>query len=136
MPAAQAQKEITHNEALILLDALLAGVVLALVDDPESLSPSPGQAWIVGDAPVGAWTGQSGRIAIFSDGGWRFAPPVPGLHLRDEAAGVMRRYDGSEWLAFPAITEPSGGSVVDSEARTTLASVVAALRLAGFAAVT
>lgn len=132
--AAQVQKEITHNEALTLIDALLAGAVVAVSNSPPTPLPQPGRAWIVGDTPTGAWTGQASRIAIFSVGGWRFAPPVSGLHLRDDAAGVLRRYDGNAWLAYPAIAEPAGGAVVDAEARAALGAVVSALRLAGFAA--
>ncbi len=134
--AAQAQKEITHNEALVLIDALLAGVIVAMANDPAGLSPQPGEAFIVGDAPVGLWAAQARRIAIFSDGGWRFAPPVTAMRLFDRTAGIIRRFDGSNWLGYPAIADATGGSVVDAEARNTLAAVLVALRQAGLAAVT
>ena len=134
--AAQAQKEITHNEALVLVDAMLAGIVVGMTNDPAALSALPGQAWIVGAAPVGAWAGQASKIAVFTEGGWRFATARDGLQLRDLAEGVFRRFDGSSWNAFPPIAAPVGGATVDAEARSTLIAVLAALRQAGFAAVT
>ena len=134
--AAQAQKEITHNEALVLIDALLSGVALATIDDPAALSPEPGQMWIVGMAPVGPWAGQAARIAVYSEGGWRFAPAVEGMCLFDRSAAVMRRYKEGAWTGFPAIAEAAGGSTVDMEARAVLAEVLATLRQAGLVAVT
>ena len=134
--AAQAQKEITHNEALVLMDALLTGIVEAVANDPGSLSAAAGQSWIVGPAPVGAWAGQAGKIAVFTEGGWRLATAPAQLQLLDRAAGLRRRFDGSDWIAYPAIAEPTGGSTVDIEARAALGAVLAALRLAGLAGVT
>ncbi|WP_017672454.1 DUF2793 domain-containing protein [Blastomonas sp. AAP53] len=134
--AAQAQKEITHNEALLLIDALLPGSVVARANDPSALSPQPGDAWIIGPAPLGAWAGHSAKIGVFSEGGWRFAPAVPGMRLFDRAAGAVCQYDGSGWVAAPAIADPSGGETIDAEARATLAGMLAALRSAGLLAVT
>lgn len=134
--AAQAQKEITHNEALLLIDALLPGSVVARASDPSELSPQPGDAWIIGAAPLGAWTGHAAKIGVFSEGGWRFAPAVPGMCLFDRAAGVACRYNGSSWAAAPEIADPSGGATVDAEARATLGNLLAVLRAAGLVAVT
>ena len=133
---AQAQKEITHKEALVLTDSLLRGAVKAMLNDPAPLAPAPGQAWIVGPAPIGAWVGQAGKIAICTDGGWRFATAPAGMQLRDDMAAVCRRFDGSAWSAYPPIAAPVGGSIVDAEARATLAAVLAALQQAGLASVT
>lgn len=134
--SAQAQKEITHNEALVLIDALLPGVVMAQASDPSGLTPLSGQAWIVGSAPVAAWAGQASNIAVYSEGGWRFAPPVAGMRLFDRAANVVRRHDGTAWVASSAISEPTGGAMVDAEARATLGAVLTALRQMGLLPVT
>lgn len=134
--SAQAQKELTHNEALVLIDALLHGSVVAQANDPTPLAPMPGQGWIVGSAPLAEWAGKSGQIAVYSEGGWRFAPAVDGMRLLDRAAGVIRRHDGSDWVVPAGIEDPSGGGTVDAEARVTLSNVLTALRLAGLVAVT
>ena len=134
--SAQAQKEITHNEALVLIDALLPGTVVAQADDPGDFTPLAGEAWIIGNTPLSAWEGHPGEIAVYTEGGWRFARPVAGIRLLDRTANLVRRYDGSAWVASHAITEPSGGATVDEEARATLSTVLAALRQAGLVAVT
>jgi hypothetical protein len=61
--AAQAQKHVTHNEALRKLDAL---VQISIVDRDLSTPPSnppEGARYIVAASPGGAWAGRTGRIA-------------------------------------------------------------------------
>lgn len=97
--AAQAQKHVTHNEALRILDAL---VMLAVKDrdlasPPES--PAAGDRYIVKAPGSGAFVGKDGQIAHFVDGGWSFYPPVNGwtCFVQDESALVA--FDGEEWVA-------------------------------------
>ena len=140
--AAQAQKEITHNEALIALDAW---VHLTIEDRDASAppaSPLPGQIWLVSSPGSGDWAGQNGMLAQFVDGGWRFYAPFSGLSawLRDEH--VLLRYDGSTWLigmaavAAPsaAIMDPNGGVTIDQQARDVLTALLQALREKGLIA--
>lgn len=70
----QATPEVTHNEALILLQALLIGVITQQNAPPGG--PTEGDAYIVGTAPTGAWSGKANKIAIYTSGGWRFIPGV------------------------------------------------------------
>lgn len=134
--AAQAQKEITHNEAIVLIDALLAGCVQGIANDPASLLPADGQAWIIGDAPTGSWSGRAGQVAVFTAGGWRHAPAVEGMRLYDRAANAVRMYSGASWSDPAAVAVPTGGAVTDSEARSAIAAIVAALRESGIIAKT
>ncbi len=61
LATAQAQKELTHNEALLLIDALLHGTVEGgPVSDPPP-APAAGQCWLVGASPTGEWAGQARR---------------------------------------------------------------------------
>lgn len=104
--AAQAQKHVTHNEALVILDAL-AHLFLSDRDlaDPPS-APATGEAWLVASPASGDWAGQEGRIAFFIDGGWRFYDPFKGLgaYVGDEQAIIT--YDGAEWSDFAALIAP------------------------------
>lgn len=79
---AQAQKHVTHNEALRLLDIL---VQLAVLDrdlaGPPPL-PAEGDRYIVAANPAGAWAGQGGRIAAFWGGVWVFIQPREGWTAR------------------------------------------------------
>jgi len=150
----QAQKEMTHNEALALLDlAVQASVVAVGLDNPPA-DPVPGACWIVGRQPGGAWAGHPGAIAGWTGGGWRFVAPRPGLVAWSVADGVEARCDGVRWTVGrvtgdvlviegaavvgprqSAITDPVGGVTVDAEARVALRAILAALRNHGLIAV-
>jgi hypothetical protein len=153
LAAGQAQKEITHNEALVALDALLGLAVQSrgLAVPPASLVT--GAAWLVADSASGAWAAQDGQIAVWTGGGWRFHTPVLGqcLYVLDEARMLVRA--GTGWheggwpvgalhvnglqvigARRPAIANPAAGSVVDVEARTAIAALLDALRQHGLIA--
>ncbi|WP_298016167.1 DUF2793 domain-containing protein [uncultured Parasphingopyxis sp.] len=94
----QAQKELYHNEALTLVDALLHPAVEAVGADVPTGAPEPGQAWIVGGSPSGAWAGQADMLAFWTGGGWRYMAPRPGMTVHLASAGVDVRYDGATWV--------------------------------------
>lgn len=66
--AGQAQKEVTHNEALLLVDALLHANVRSRARD-EAVTPGPGDSWIVPDGAGGDWRGKAGALATWTEGG-------------------------------------------------------------------
>src|SRR5690625_3212300 len=102
----QAQKEITHNEALLRLDALVLARALAQRNDPPG-DPAEGDLYLLGDSPSGAWAEQAaGRLAAFY-GGWIFLEPQPGWRLLEAESGRELSYDGSAWQALPALQVPS-----------------------------
>lgn len=131
LAVAQAQKEVTHNEALTLLDALVHAAVEAGPLAAPPLDPAEGQCWIVGAAPTGAWTGQENAIAIRTGGGWRFAPPRAGMRATRLTDGARLRFDGGEWAAPATIAVPSGGSTIDSEARSAISTLILHLAAQG-----
>ena len=121
---AQAQKEVTHNEALTLLDALLHA---AVEDGPLNVppdGPSEGKCWLVGAAPGGVWAGEAGAIAIWTAGGWRFAAPRAGIRAVRLTDGAWLRYDGGGWIEPATIAGPAGGATVDSEARSAIIALI------------
>lgn len=126
---AQAQKEFTINEALARLDGLLHAAVEGEANVPPA-APDTGESWIVGPQPIGDWADHTGEIALWQAGNWLFAAPVLGLSAFDKAAGCIARYDGG-WQRSAAITEPTGGSTEDVEARTAITQLIAALAGAG-----
>ncbi len=95
---AQAQKHITHNEALLALDVLtqLAVIDRNLATPPAS--PATGDRYIVAAAPTGDWSGHAGDIAHFDGAAWLFHAPQPGwcAFLLDELGLVA--FDGTDWL--------------------------------------
>jgi hypothetical protein len=76
--AAQAQKHVTHNEALRALDALVQLMVLDKDLATPPGSPAEAARYIVAASPTGGWAGQAGRIAAFQDGAWAFYVPREG----------------------------------------------------------
>ncbi|WP_326525306.1 DUF2793 domain-containing protein [Sphingomonas sp.] len=143
----QAQKEMTHNEALARLDAMVQARVIAIGQETPPPEPAPGDCWVIGETPDGAWSGQAGALATWTPGGWRFVTPWPGFRVwvdDDQAeasfadggwhigrlAGTRLVLDDVEMLGAPAgpIADPAGGVTVDDEARAAIAAVLVALR--------
>lgn len=141
----QAQKELFHNEALVAMDLLLHPAVEQEPLNVPPSAPEAGQCWIVGTAPEEEWAGHANHIAGWTDGGWRFAAPQTGMTLWDKVAGYPLRWDATEWVSQlaaasitiggvqilgerqPAIGSPSGGTVIDAEARSSIDAIIAAL---------
>ena len=149
----QAEKELTHNEALALVDLVLGAGVEAMGLDTPPADPTMGQAWIVGDAPAGAWAGRARAVAGWTGGGWRFVAPTEGLSVWIVAEKLQARFVGETWVAGEvrasrvlvgdvpvlgprgvAIAAPAGGTTVDAEARAALGAVLAMLRTHGLIA--
>lgn len=93
--ASQAQKEVTINEDLNVLDMLVQATAKGVANtSPES--PAEGDMYIIGDAPVGAWEGKAKHLAGFFAGAWLIVAPRDGWHVwLDE--GKAMRYQGGAW---------------------------------------
>ena len=129
----QAQKELTHNEALTLVDILTNPVVENATTAVPPPNPGSDQSWLVAPDAAGAWAGQSSRIAAFTVGGWRFVSPYEGMIVWDKATGKQRRFHSGQWITPNNFTLPSGGTVVDQEARAAIGNVAALLANWGLA---
>jgi hypothetical protein len=113
--AAQAQKHVTHNEALRILDAL---VQLAVIDrDLSAPPPAPveGDRFIVKGPGAGAWAGRDNAVAAWQDGGWQFLAPRPGFlaYVADERALAL--WDGAAWGAIGGAAGGSGREVLAAD---------------------
>lgn len=95
--ASQAQKHVTHNEALRLLDAMVQLSVLDRDLTAPPASPSDGDRYIVASSATGLWTGWDLNVAFWIDGVWLRLVPRPGwlAWVADEAAFVV--WNGSAW---------------------------------------
>jgi len=93
----QAQKHVTHNEAIRSLDAI---VQLSVVDrdlaSPPG-TPTDGDRFLVADAASGAWSGKDGKIAAWQDGAWAFWTPRPGWLAWVEDEERLLVFDGTDW---------------------------------------
>lgn len=94
---AQAQKHITHNEAIEVLDAVTQLNVQQFdALDPPAL-PDAGETFAIGAAPTGDWAGHAHQIATHTGSGWMFLSPSIGWRAWGEEA--LRVWDGSAWVA-------------------------------------
>ncbi len=108
--AAQAQKHVTHNEAIRALDCLVQLAVESRALTAPPPEPADGSRFIVGASATGEWDGQSGKIAAFQDGAWAFYEPKTGwtAWVTDEHALLI--YDAGTWTPFSGGDgEGSGG---------------------------
>ena len=94
----QAQKHVTHNEALRLLDVMVQLAVLDRTLAAPPPSPEAGQRWIVGFGGTGAWAGRDGQVAALLEDGWLFLSPLPGWRAQVLAEGRGYVFDGAEWV--------------------------------------
>ena len=96
MPA-QAQKHVTHNEAIRALDAIvqLSAIDRALASPPDS--PSEGDRYIVPAGATGAWATEEGSIAAWQDGSWAFYAPREGWIAWVAAEDALFVFDGGTW---------------------------------------
>ena len=137
--AGQAQKEITVNEALHSLDAIVCGVIETTgLSQPPAL-PIVGSSYLVGANAGSDWSGREGQVATFTAGGWRYVVPFDGLTMLVKSTGETHRYRDGGWDVVlgpqqPAIANIAGGTTVDVEARAAVEAILTALRAHGLVA--
>jgi Protein of unknown function (DUF2793) len=129
LAAAQAQKHVTHNEALTRLDSLVQLAVKSRTLATPPATPVEGDRYLIAASPTGDWTGQVGKIAMRLDGQWQFVTPREGfaIWVNDEDATLW--FNGSTWVAGSTPTELQNmallgvNATADANAKFTVASV-------------
>ncbi|MEG3181974.1 DUF2793 domain-containing protein [Sphingomonas sp. LT1P40] len=150
LSAGQAQKEVSHNEALTLIDTLVQSCVESIGNNVPPADPVPGQSWIVGTSPEDEWDGEADSLALWTSGGWRFVAPREGMAVWVAQESLCARHTGGAWQLGitpvasvmidgeqvvggreTAIEDPDGGGVTDIEARVAITAILDALRSHG-----
>ena len=143
----QAQKEITHNEALLRADVLLHAAAQSRSLAAPPGNPGDGLCWIVASGATGDWSYRAGELACAGPGGWRFVSPREGMLVWVADEGLFARFGPYGWVfgdwtasallvggqkvvggRGAAVADPAGGTTVDSEARATLSVILERLR--------
>jgi hypothetical protein len=106
LSAGQAQKHVTHNDALSLLDGLVQLSVIARNAETPPASPDDGDRYLLGNTPTGDWAGQGGTVAIRIAGQWRFATPREGWRCWVADENLLLVFDGGAWI-FPPTPPPT-----------------------------
>lgn len=115
--AAQAQKHVTHNEAIRALDCLVQLSVASRALTAPPTTPEEGSRYIVAATATGDWATQDAKIAAYQEGAWAFYTPKDGWLAWVTSENVIVVYDGSGWAALPS----GGGGVTDHGMLTGLA---------------
>ncbi|MCT4654466.1 MAG: DUF2793 domain-containing protein [Cohaesibacter sp.] len=93
----QAQKHITHNEALFVLDMVAQASVLdAGLSVPPS-GPKEGDCYLVAAGASGDWTGKENHIAAWRGSDWIFATPQAGWRVWDLDSQTLLIYGDGNW---------------------------------------
>jgi hypothetical protein len=136
--AGQGQKEITHNEALLVLDAVIGATAESRVLAEPPLDPREGQCWLVPPTAAVKWNGRANELAIWSAGGWRYVDLPEGAMLFVKAERRrLRRASGAWEVDWPGVDPvasvdvPTGGAVVDLEVRAAVGLLIDRLRSLG-----
>lgn len=146
----QAQKEMSHNEALQILDTLVAASVAGVPTNNPPSSPVVGSQYLVGSLPTAAWVGKANALASWTEGGWRFFAPKEGQEVTETGSRMRFVFDGSTWILGEVkassihiqgkkvigvrqadVPAPTGGAVIDPEARSAISALLTALRVHG-----
>jgi hypothetical protein len=109
--AAQAQKHVTVNEALLRLDALSLLELQSRSLPTPPAAPSAGATYGVPAGATGAWAGKAGELAFWVNGGWEHASARKGWRawIVDEAASAV--FDGVEWATGAGAVSPAGAAL-------------------------
>jgi hypothetical protein len=136
-----------HNEALQTLDFVAAASIEEEPRNDPPPAPAIGACYVVDTLPTGDWAEKPQCMAGFTIGGWRFVTPFEGLSAYVKSNNSWATFRSGGWEVgylrgtsvvidgqqvvgsrAGAIASPTGGTTVDSQARTTIDQVLAVLR--------
>lgn len=112
LSVSQAGKEITHNQALAILDQTAQLTVVSRTNTPPG-SPANGAAYIVTATATGAWAGKENQIAYWlsSVAAWQFIVPANGWLAWSNADSKTYRLEAGSWVELAT----GGGGVAPTQ---------------------
>lgn len=125
--AAQAQKHVTHNEAIRLLDGMVQLAVVSRTLTAPPGSPVDGERYIVASGATGAWATWDLNVAFWIDGAWVRLVPRVGWIAYSVADAAHYAWNGTAWVAFGG-----GGGSTFTDAAFTLTDDADATKIAKF----
>lgn len=102
----QAQKHVTHNEALQKLDAVTQLVIHGEASQPPQ-QPGEGDCFLITASATGDWAGKSGKLAFRQDGSWIYLSPRQGWLAWFENAARFKVLRDGGWNTLPLPDNPS-----------------------------
>ncbi len=92
----QAQKHVTHNEALQLIDAVIQLTITSEASAPPE-APEEGSCYLIATDAAGIWAGKKGRLAFCQGGAWLYIAPREGWRAYFAATGKFRILVDGTW---------------------------------------
>lgn len=96
----QAQKQVTYNAAMSLLDQLVQPTVKSRTTASPPVSPAVGDTYIVATSATGAWAARDGAFAAWLDGTWVFTTPANGWLAYVVDTAELAVFSGGAWASF------------------------------------
>ncbi len=93
---AQAQKEVTHNQALMKLDVFINTVVEAIVETLPT-NTNDGSIYIINN-----------ELAQYNSGSWTFYSPFDLMEVTLRSTQAKMIYDGNAWVPLGLLTKDTG----------------------------
>lgn len=118
MSASQSQKHLTHNDAIIKLDAIVQLAVTSMTLTAPPGSPVEGDRYIIGSGATGAWATKDLNVVYYTSGAWVFLIPREGWIAWDEATADIYIWTGAAWESYSSaagtlsLADLSDGSTV------------------------
>ena len=118
--SSQAQKHVTHNETVRLMDVL---VQMSSISDQIEEPPSDAKeadCYIIPLHAKGPWAGRTDQIACIENDACRYLTPQKGLRIYVETKDCLELFDGRNWKAVVKVIDTSirsNGPVTDSQKR-------------------
>ncbi len=132
LAAAQAQKHVTHNEALQMLDGITQLVLNSVGAVTPPASPTLGEVHALGSNPTGDWAGQAGQLAQWQSLQWIFVAPQEGWRAWDSTAQNLLIYRQGAWVgAFENLSGLGIGTQSDANNQLAVSGVASLFSHAG-----
>jgi hypothetical protein len=102
---AQAQKHVSHNEALRRLDTVVQLTFDTIGATTPPATPSDGETHAVGTGATGDWAGADRAIATWLDSAWTFQTPQEGWLATVVGSTDIHVHDGTDWTPATAVVD-------------------------------
>jgi hypothetical protein len=122
----QSQKEVTVNEALRIIDALLNTSVVDKDLTAPPGSPVEGSLYIVASIATGAWATKENKIAWYTSSAWLFITPKEGMSMWVADENIKYVFDGTNWVtevSFQSLSMLGVNATADATNKLSVSSV-------------
>lgn len=125
MLTTDAQKELTFNDAMGLMDAFVPGAAISYTTTAPPTSPTNGSMYIIPTGATGVWANNLQKIAIYYNG-WSYITPQSGwsVFVQDVSKIMFYSSSTSVWSNYISDAEVNYGKIVSLIGKSVLSITV------------